>query len=875
MFETRAGGGSVDRRDSVAVNPLGDSISPRPARPYFKKLVETLRQPQRKLEVGQPLGSYLLQDIIGSGRFGTVWLAHDTSNGIDVAIKVFSRAEFKPEHQPAAAERFCDGAAAMRRLLNKSCPQVVPVYCDPQFGDGLIWFSMRLYPKRDLWRELQRRNGLACADIIAIASDVLATLKFAHAHEIIHRDIRAQNILLDQDSGGLLRGVVSDFDIAYYEDEFRQRDGTTQLMGDRRHLPNDIFGAGDETEARFRRPSNDLYALAITTLDLLTFRHELPCDSSQEVIEAAIRDHHKNDIEPELAARLAAFLRKAISPLEVDRFKSALAYEREWKFALLGEAEPLPSVPLQGRTSPTPPPARTSTPDHSPTFPPISTSTPQETPRSSQAWLVFSAVLLFVASSLVISDWAFYHWHDNVFRSLLQGLALNARNAIAVVASGIGFAAIAGLVVRFRRAIADAASSSPKWAMAGVAISLLTFVAAVATDLPTRLKTVVANVPGECLALNKDLGVLLHISADDTSRMLAPWRLECRGKVVVRRLSIGTPYPAIAKSDRPLGTVVLQGIQGSEVTWSSGPNATPQRDTLFGVKSVVASIDAVRSLVGAKGTDKFTLALGYPRHAIQMTYGEKDVALELLRAGLAEIDGAPGPDYVKAQDEAMRARRARWAALPPDPVPPDPPQLPELTLRVIVQRSAKRLADGAYGYYYYLEGDAAALAAVESIRIISRDRHGRALNGPVPYRRSRSGKWEEIKDSAEGAVCTPPFAGETGCRMVLTSLRCAKGNDVYITTAGGVAPVGPLDACSLLGERSNGSTRKLTRELHLHRPIGGALSWLPEVESKLPTLCATNCGPQLAQEIKAAAKAPEEDSALPSGPVDVVRAVPF
>jgi serine/threonine-protein kinase len=149
---------------------------------------------------------YAIQREIGAGGMATVYLATDLRHARPVAIKVV-----RPEMSGS------DGIARFLREIELAArlqhPHILPVFDSGAFDDGAggqaPYFVMPFVEGETLRARLGREKQLLVDDAISLAAEVADALAYAHAHGVVHRDVKPENILM---SGG--HGVVADFGVA-------------------------------------------------------------------------------------------------------------------------------------------------------------------------------------------------------------------------------------------------------------------------------------------------------------------------------------------------------------------------------------------------------------------------------------------------------------------------------------------------------------------------------------------------------------------------------------------------------------------------------------------------------------------------------------
>src|SRR3954471_12154609 len=144
---------------------------------------------------------YRLERELGEGGMAIVYLAEDLRHHRKVAVKVL-----RPELAPASGgERFLreiEIAAGLRH------PHILPLY-DSGDADGLLYYVMPLVEGDTLRVRIDRERQLPIDDALRYAREVADALSYAHAHGVVHRDVKPENILIE--SG---HAVVADFGIA-------------------------------------------------------------------------------------------------------------------------------------------------------------------------------------------------------------------------------------------------------------------------------------------------------------------------------------------------------------------------------------------------------------------------------------------------------------------------------------------------------------------------------------------------------------------------------------------------------------------------------------------------------------------------------------
>src|SRR5690606_37833108 len=143
--------------------------------------------------IGQEVAGYYVEDIIGKGGMAVVYLALDPRLSRRVALKILNPVLSVDDR---FRQRFI---LESRTVASIEHPNIIPIYEANADADGVLYIAMRYVDGLDLRRFIYDRGPLPLDQGTRIFAQVAAALDAAHAHDLIHRDVKPANILLAGD----------------------------------------------------------------------------------------------------------------------------------------------------------------------------------------------------------------------------------------------------------------------------------------------------------------------------------------------------------------------------------------------------------------------------------------------------------------------------------------------------------------------------------------------------------------------------------------------------------------------------------------------------------------------------------------------------
>lgn len=297
--------------------------SSRPAPPVPGNVAPGLRLKNR----------YRVEKELGRGGIGVVYLAHDEElHDRLVVIKVLLDRSADSEW---FQKKFKQELQALVRIDH---PGVVGALDAGEMPDGKPFFVMQFVQGVNL-RSLMKEGRLSLADIASIVRQVGAALSAAHEKGVHHRDLKPDNIMLQDLGHGERLAKIIDFGIATVQDPGEEGPQYTQVAGTVLYMaPEQLLG---KPEA-----ASDIYALGVIAYEMLTgqppFRpaspYELPALQQQGV--KVMPSQRRSDLSPEVDAIVLRAL--ALDPRK--RPLSARAFADDLAHALTGASGPVPAA---------------------------------------------------------------------------------------------------------------------------------------------------------------------------------------------------------------------------------------------------------------------------------------------------------------------------------------------------------------------------------------------------------------------------------------------------------------------------------------------------------------------------------------------------
>jgi hypothetical protein len=266
------------------------------------------------LTPGASLGPYRLIAMIGAGGMGEVWKGEDTRLGRMVAIKILPQNVVENAESRARLQREARTAAHLYH------PNIATIHSIEQEGDRLF-IVMQFVDGEPLTKRI-RRGPMAEADVCRIGKGVADALAEAHGQQIVHRDIKPDNIMV---SGARVK--VLDFGIAKQVGgpAAAQNDPTAFVTQQGLIIGTVHYMSPEQALGRPLDARTDLFSLGVVLYEAVTGRLPFRGETVTETITLIVRDEPVDaaTLNPALSPELNAIIARCMRKNREERFASA------------------------------------------------------------------------------------------------------------------------------------------------------------------------------------------------------------------------------------------------------------------------------------------------------------------------------------------------------------------------------------------------------------------------------------------------------------------------------------------------------------------------------------------------------------------------
>jgi WD40 repeat protein len=264
---------------------------------------------------GTTIKGYELRERIGVGGFGAVYRAYQPVIDREVAVKVIL-----PEHanQPEFIRNFESEAQLVARLEH---PHIVPLFDYWREPDGA--FLVMRYVRRGSLRTVLDGQQFELETVATILDQITAALAVAHRAGVVHRDLKPDNILMDDDDNAYL----TDFGISRV---VGHESTTDSVSGSLRYI------SPEQLKSQPPAPPGDIYSLGVMLFEMLTGQYPFAEASPSQLILKHLNDPLPDvrELRPDLPAAISAVVQKATAKDVGQRYTDARQIAADFRQAL-------------------------------------------------------------------------------------------------------------------------------------------------------------------------------------------------------------------------------------------------------------------------------------------------------------------------------------------------------------------------------------------------------------------------------------------------------------------------------------------------------------------------------------------------------------
>ncbi|MGP3962699.1 serine/threonine protein kinase [Nonomuraea sp. 3N208] len=271
--------------------------------------------------IGQEVAGYYIEDIVGKGGMAVVYLALDPRLSRRVALKILNPVLSVDDR---FRQRFI---LESRTVASIEHPNIIPIYEANADADGVLYIAMRYVDGLDLRRLIYDRGPLPIGPANQLFAQVAAALDAAHAHDLIHRDVKPANILLADN-----HVYLTDFGITKHRSSISGLTQTDQFIGTPRYMSPEQINK-EHIDGRC-----DQYALACVVYEALSARLPFQRENDIALLWAHLAEQPTplSQLRPDLPPQIDAVMNRALAKSPEQRYATCTEFVSALRDAVSG-----------------------------------------------------------------------------------------------------------------------------------------------------------------------------------------------------------------------------------------------------------------------------------------------------------------------------------------------------------------------------------------------------------------------------------------------------------------------------------------------------------------------------------------------------------
>jgi|GEM_PF-5685746 len=279
--------------------------------------------------IGQEVAGYQVEDIIGKGGMAVVYLAIDPRLNRRVALKILNPLLGEDDR---FRQRF---VLESRTVASIDHPNIIPIYEADSADDGTLYIAMRYVDGPDLRKLFYDRGPMPVSQVSRIFAQVAAALDTAHAHDLVHRDVKPANILIAGHADGD-HAYLTDFGITKHRTSISGLTQTNQFIGTPRYMSPEQINK-EHIDGRC-----DQYGLACVVYEALSGRLPFQRDNEIALLWAHLAETPTplTTLRPELPLEVDGVMMRALAKSPEQRYETCGQFVAELRDAISGAGQP-------------------------------------------------------------------------------------------------------------------------------------------------------------------------------------------------------------------------------------------------------------------------------------------------------------------------------------------------------------------------------------------------------------------------------------------------------------------------------------------------------------------------------------------------------